>query len=87
LGVGCVGVAAALATGKGRKQDSNSAFKYLQRGCKADKEEGCYALGLAHLYGEITPKNEAAARHELGVACEAGHADACRVLAELAGEP
>ena len=74
-------------TGKGRKHDEAQGFTLLKRGCQLDTGDGCYALGFAYLRGRGTEKNESEARAQFDVACQAEHAEACRVLAEMAGEP
>jgi TPR repeat protein len=87
FGSGCVELANAFTTGKGRATDASRAFELLQKACELDKANGCYALGHAYLQGRGTAKDEAAARERFNTACEASHAEACRELAEMAGEP
>jgi TPR repeat protein len=48
----------------------------LKRACQLDRGGGCFALGYAHLNGEGTPKDEAAARANFQIACEANEAEA-----------
>ncbi len=87
FGSGCVGLGHALANGVGRKKSSSAALEAYQAACRLDKSYGCYALGIAYLRGVGAPKDLDAARSQLSVACDAGHADACRVLAEMTEAP
>jgi TPR repeat protein len=86
-GAGCVELAGAFVTGKGRPHDEPHAVELLKRGCQLEPGDGCYALGFAYLHGRGVAKDEAAALAQFNVACEANHAEACRMMAEMAGEP
>jgi uncharacterized protein len=87
FGSGCVSLGNAYANGIGRKKDGSLALDAYKAGCKLDKQNGCYALGVAYLQGIGAEKDAAAARAQLTTACDAGHADACRVLAEMTEAP
>ncbi|HWZ92335.1 MAG TPA: tetratricopeptide repeat protein, partial [Polyangiaceae bacterium] len=86
-GSGCVRIGDAYATGVGRKKNAEQSLDAYKAACQLDKKYGCYALGVAYLSGVGAPKDPAAARSQLTVACDAGHADACRVLAEMTDAP
>jgi TPR repeat protein len=71
----------------GRKKNAEQSLDAYKAACQLDKKYGCYALGVAYLKGVGAPKDLGAARSQLTVACDAGHADACRVLAGMTDAP
>ncbi len=88
VGVGCVAFGNLLVAGRGRAQDSQAGFKFYERACTLSTTFGCYALGMAYLEGTGTIKNRDGARRALVTACDAGHAEACRMLAVMQeGQP
>lgn len=73
--------------GIGRAANPKLAFKAYELGCQLDPKGGCYALGFAYARGLNGEKDLKTARVQWTHACDAGHAEACRVLAETAEAP
>jgi TPR repeat protein len=84
---GCLGLASAFVSGRGRDEDPNAAQRLYQKACELDRAKGCYAFGLAQLGGHGVRKDRRHGRELLDLACSAGQPEACRFLAEVSTEP
>jgi TPR repeat protein len=87
FGTGCIALGDAYLRGLGQKPNPGFAFKAYELACKLDKQNGCFALGAAYAKGIGTTKDLAAARASWTTACDAGHGEACRLLAEATDSP
>jgi len=84
---GCIALGNHLANGVGRPANPKLALKSYEVGCKLDAKSGCYALGFAYARGIGGEKDLKTARVHWARSCDAGHAEACRMLAETTETP
>ncbi|HET7544314.1 MAG TPA: hypothetical protein VFK05_30800 [Polyangiaceae bacterium] len=79
---GCIALGNLLAREGSEAASLKLALKAFEVGCKLDTQNGCYALGFAYARGFSGEKDMKAARTHWAQACDAGHAEACRMLAD-----
>jgi len=84
---GCIALGNQLAEATGKDTNLKLALKAYEVGCKLDPKSGCYVLGYAYARGYGGEKDMKTARVHWATACDAGHAEACRALAEATEAP
>jgi TPR repeat protein len=84
-GLGCILLGHVFAAGEVRARNPSMAIDLYKKACDLKLAVGCYWAGSGLLSGQGIEKDEDSGKRFLGRACDQGHADSCRILAELAG--
>lgn len=84
---GCIALGNLLAKAPADGAKLKLALEAYEVGCKLDARSGCYVLGYAYAKGFSGEKDMKTARVHWTHACDAGHAEACRALAETTEAP
>jgi len=85
-GMACVGLGYAYANGNGRRQDAAKALQAYERACELKQPYGCFGAANSLWTGVGAAKDPQRALRMFAQACDGGHAESCRVLAELREE-
>lgn len=81
--LGCGGLGALYAEGKGVRQDYQKAAQLFQKACDGGEALGCNSLGILYKYGQGVRQNFSTAKEYYGKACDLGLQLGCDSYREL----